>query len=154
MKKRMLAHNTDRGAAMVEFAVVVPLFLLLVFGTMEAGWLFAQLTETRNAAREGTRLAVVDFGTASEIATETCSRASMSAGGASVLISTAGDVTDPIGDPTARVTMTVQKSYTSLTGMFDPIFGGTSLDSTVTMRVERPLTNLTSPMAYPAQACL
>lgn len=147
------SRRTERGASMVEFAIVVPLFLMLVFGTMEAGWLFAQLTETRNAAREGTRLAVVDYGTASQIATETCARASMSAGGASIAISTAGDVTDPIDDPTASVTVSVQKSYTSLTGMFDPIFGGTSLDSTVTMRVERPLTNLTSPNTYPAQAC-
>lgn len=132
----------ERGASMVEFALVVPLFLVLVFGIMEAGWLFAQLTETRNAAREGARLAVVDYGDATAIGNETCTRADLSAGGATVTISTTGDVTDPLGDPTASVTVLVQKSYDSLTGFLDPVFTGLPLDSTVTMRVERPLTSL------------
>ena len=147
------ARRSQRGASMVEFAIVLPLFVVMVFGIIEAGWLFAQLTETRNAAREGARIAVVDFGTATQIATETCNRASLTAGGGSVEITTVGDVTDPIGDPTASVTVTVDKSYSAITGLFNPLFGGTSLDSTVTMRVERPLTNLASNTSYPAEAC-
>ncbi|MGB5566661.1 MAG: TadE/TadG family type IV pilus assembly protein, partial [Acidimicrobiia bacterium] len=39
----------ERGASLVEFAVVLPLLILLVFGIMEAGWLFAQQVEIRNA---------------------------------------------------------------------------------------------------------
>jgi Flp pilus assembly protein TadG len=142
MRLRSIGRRSERGAALVEFAVVMPLLILLLFGIMEAGWLFAQLTETRNAAREGARLAVVDFGSASQVAQETCARANLSAGGATVNISTSGDVTDPIGDPSANVTVEFIKPYESLTGLFDPIFSGTPLDSTVTMRIERPLTQL------------
>ena len=77
-------NRRERGAALVEFAVVVPLFLILVFGVIEAGWFFAQEVELRNAAREGARLAVVDFGNGQEIRDETCSRADLSGTGATV----------------------------------------------------------------------
>lgn len=137
-------NDRQRGASMVEFALVLPLLLVLVFGVMEAGWLFAQLTETRNAAREGARLAVVDFGTASEIALETCNRAVLSSDGAVVFIATEGDTADPIRDPTASVTVRIESSYSSITGFLDPVFDGASLDATVTMRLERPLVNLSA----------
>ena len=67
--------RNERGASMVEFAVVVPLFFLLIFGIIEAGWFFAQQVEVRNAAREGARIAVVDYGTSAATIAETCSRA-------------------------------------------------------------------------------
>jgi len=124
---------------MVEMAMVLPLLMLLVFGIMEAGWLFAQLTETRNAAREGARLAVVDYGTASEVAFETCNRATLSSDGAVVFVASSGTVSDPIGDPTASVTVTIVNSYVSLTGFLDQFFGSSTLDAAVEMRVERPL---------------
>lgn len=136
---RTRRKRSERGAALVEMALVLPLFLLLVFGIMEAGWLFAQLTETRNAAREGARLAVVDFGTATQVALETCDRAVLSSNGALVSISSTGDVSDPIGDPAAAVSVHIENSYSSLTGFLDPIFDGRSLNADVTMRVERPL---------------
>jgi Flp pilus assembly protein TadG len=139
-----LTNRSDRGAALVEFALVLPLLVVLIFGIMESGWLFAQLTETRNAAREGARLAVVDFGTASEVAFETCSRAQFSSGGASVAVVSVGDVSDPIGDPTAAVTVTITNQYESITGFLDQFFQGKSLDAAVTMRIERPLVLLGS----------
>jgi Flp pilus assembly protein TadG len=84
MRTDMTRPTIERepGASMVEFAMVLPLLLMLVFGIMESGWFFARLTETRNAAREGARLAVVDYGTPTQVALETCSRAAFSSAGA------------------------------------------------------------------------
>jgi len=49
----------DRGAAAVEFALVFPLLLLIIFGIIDSGRaLSAQVTLTE-AAREGARLAAV-----------------------------------------------------------------------------------------------
>jgi Flp pilus assembly protein TadG len=49
----------DRGAAAVEFALVLPLLLLIVFGIIDFGRaLNAQITLTQ-AAREGARLAAL-----------------------------------------------------------------------------------------------
>ena len=50
---RLFRRDREKGASLVEFAVILPLLVLLVFGIMEAGWGFAQLVEIRNAAREG-----------------------------------------------------------------------------------------------------
>ena len=43
---------------------------------------------------------------------------------------------------TESVTVDINQSYTSLTGLLDPFFGGLSLDSTVEMRIERQLNQL------------
>ena len=61
MNRLRSGHHSarDRGAAAVEFALVLPLLLLIVFGIIDFGRLLnAQLTLTQ-AAREGARLAAV-----------------------------------------------------------------------------------------------
>ena len=135
----------ERGAAIVEFAVIVPLFLMLVFGTIEAGWFFAQEVEIRNAVREGARLAVVDFGTGQEIRNETCTRADLSGNGANIAIVLNGP-NDPTFDPVSpsSVTVTMTKNYQSLTGFLDFAFGAATMESSAEMRTERPLILLTS----------
>jgi Flp pilus assembly protein TadG len=55
---RSRKHRED-GAALVEFAVLAPLLILLLFGIIEFGYLFAQYNEIRHAAREGARYASV-----------------------------------------------------------------------------------------------
>ena len=47
----------ERGAAAVEFALVVPLLLLLLFGIVDFGFLLNRNTVLANAAREGVRAA-------------------------------------------------------------------------------------------------
>jgi Flp pilus assembly protein TadG len=50
-------RRTERGAAAVEFALVVPLLFLLVFGMIDFGWAINRYTVLNNATREGVRLA-------------------------------------------------------------------------------------------------
>ncbi len=137
----------QRGAVLVEMAVVAPILLVLVFGIMESGWFFTQQVELNNASREGARLAVVDYGPAAVIAAETCARAALSGSGATVTV-TRSVVLDPeVGDPPGTpesVTVTMAKNYSSLTGFLDPIFDGLAMSSTVEMRTERPLEDLTA----------
>lgn len=54
----------ERGAAMVEFALVVPLLLLLIFGIAEFGRAWNINQTLADAAREGARRAVVRDGPA------------------------------------------------------------------------------------------
>jgi Flp pilus assembly protein TadG len=49
----------DSGASAVEFALVVPLLLLIVFGIINFGIIFSQQLTINNAVREGARRAVV-----------------------------------------------------------------------------------------------
>lgn len=125
---------------MVEFAVVVPLFVILVFGIIEAGWFFSQQVEIRNAAREGARIAVVDYGSANATIAETCSRADLSGSNATVTIALSGSDTYGLGADSVSVTMT--KNYESLTGFIG--FFDRPMTSTAVMRTERPLVNLSS----------
>jgi Flp pilus assembly protein TadG len=56
-RRRPSAWGADRGAAAVEFALLLPVLLLVVFGVIDFGRaLNAQITLTQ-AAREGARLA-------------------------------------------------------------------------------------------------
>jgi Flp pilus assembly protein TadG len=50
----------DRGAEAVEFALVVPFFLLLVFGVIDFGYMTNRDTMVNNASREGARLGALD----------------------------------------------------------------------------------------------
>jgi len=118
-------------------AVITPLLLLLLFGIMEAGWAFSQSVEIRNAAREGGRIAVVDYGDATAIAAEVCNRAGITGAGTVVTVT----LLPADGPPYESVEITVAKAFETLTG-FLPMFDGVNLTSTVEMRVERELVNL------------
>ena len=128
---RLFRRNSEKGASLVEFAIVLPILLTLVFGIMEAGWMFSQQVEVRNAAREGARLAVVDFGTATEIRDATCSRAVLSADRASVYL-----VHNNAGTDDESAIVTVAQDFAPLTG-FLPYINDITIRSTAEMRVER-----------------
>lgn len=51
--------GTERGAAAVEFALVVPLLLLLVFGIIQYGYMLSFRQALSQAAAEGARAAAV-----------------------------------------------------------------------------------------------
>ena len=51
--------RTTSGQAIVEFALVAPVFFLLLFGIIEAGRFIIYYETLSNAAREGTRYAIV-----------------------------------------------------------------------------------------------
>lgn len=51
--------KSERGAELIEFALVFPLLLLVVLGIVDFGFLFQRLEVVTNAAREGARLAVL-----------------------------------------------------------------------------------------------
>jgi Flp pilus assembly protein TadG len=50
----------DQGAELIEFALVFPLLLLVLFGIMDLGFLFQRYEVLTNAAREGARVAILD----------------------------------------------------------------------------------------------
>lgn len=50
----------DDGSSAVEFALVLPLFLLLLFGTVDFGFILYTQSVMQDAAREATRRMAVD----------------------------------------------------------------------------------------------
>ena len=51
--------RTQRGNALVEFALVLPLLLLIFAGIVDFGFLFQRYEVITNAAREGARIGVL-----------------------------------------------------------------------------------------------
>jgi Flp pilus assembly protein TadG len=56
-----------RGAAAVEFALVAPLFFLLIFGMIEFGRMIMVQQVLTNASREGARKAVLDGSSVTDV---------------------------------------------------------------------------------------
>jgi Flp pilus assembly protein TadG len=50
---------SERGAELVEFAIVLPLMLLIVMGIVDFGFMFQRYVVLTNAAMEGARVAVL-----------------------------------------------------------------------------------------------
>lgn len=55
----MVGRRHDHGAAIVEFALLVPLFLMLLFGIISYGWMLSFRQAISQAAAEGARAAAI-----------------------------------------------------------------------------------------------
>jgi Flp pilus assembly protein TadG len=56
--KRRFGHRDERGASAVEFALLLPLLLLILFAIIEYGWFFANRIVLMNAVSDAARAAV------------------------------------------------------------------------------------------------
>jgi hypothetical protein len=59
-RRHPVRPGRDRGQALVEFALVAPMFFLLLFGIIEAGRFIFYYEVLNNATREGARYAIVN----------------------------------------------------------------------------------------------
>jgi Flp pilus assembly protein TadG len=55
----MKRKNGNRGTVLVEFAIVLPIFILILIGTVEFGIVLHNYLILQNASREGARSAAV-----------------------------------------------------------------------------------------------
>ena len=121
-----------RGQAMVEFALVLPILLIILMGIMEFGLVFHEYLVVTHAAREGARVAVLG-GTDAEInATVTSAADSIDRGALTTTIAPGVRVRGQ------QVTVQVTNTVPLITPLFSAIFpqnpfpvSGTSI-----MRVE------------------
>jgi len=136
--RRLLRKRGEKGASLVEFAMVAPFLILLLFGIIEFAWVFATNLDVKHGAREGARITAVntpDTGNV-DLAAEICSRMELVGSNTATSITWASDGTPAVGE---GVTVTVSTPLTTLTGIMDWAFGGVpTLDSTVEIRIEQP----------------
>jgi Flp pilus assembly protein TadG len=131
----MTDRRRERGAAAVEFALVLPLFMAFVFGILEGGRLMEAQNAVTAAARAGAREASLFSSTTSS--TTTVALGALKAAG----ISTSGIVptispSDPTtAAPNSSVSVTVSVPYATVSwvGMY---FQGVHLTAKTTVRKE------------------
>jgi Flp pilus assembly protein TadG len=123
----------DRGAAAVEFALCLPLLLLIVFGIIDFGRaLNAQITLTQ-AAREGVRLAALGYSNGAIQA-----RADAAAPGLSGLSVTIAANCPAGAGPTANAEVDVSYSFSFITpvGAIAGMFGGSGFGSPIVLTAQ------------------
>ena len=136
---RLTHPRREAGAALVEFAIILPLVVLLLFGIVEASWAFSQANDVRHGAREGARLAAVDWGDVTAIGNEVCDRMDI---GGSIVTVTLGAATSPAesGSRGSEGRITVEVTYQSITGFLDGWLGGKQITSDIDFNLEQPIT--------------
>ena len=105
-----------RGAAVVEFAVVLPLLLTILFGIMEYGWVFMVRQTLQTAAREGARIAILQTSTSPYTSALTRVAEVMEPTGLTGYSVSMTHAT--VADPVETITVTVPYSEVSLMGGF------------------------------------
>ena len=135
----MLAGRTSRrqrAAALVEFAVVLPVLLLILFGIMEFGQLFRVRQTCLHAAREAARLAVLQSTAKPYSSGVVAQRVQeiMTAGGVDYNGGMLSITEDTQQDPTVSVTVTVPYEEVRLTGFLGMLTD--SVSGTCSMRKE------------------
>src|SRR5688500_16750560 len=66
-KKFLVRPAERRGVSAVEFAIIAPLFVLLILGVIEFGRAMMVKQIITNAAREGARRAIIETATEPEV---------------------------------------------------------------------------------------
>jgi Flp pilus assembly protein TadG len=150
---RSRVRHGERGAVLLEFAIIAPIFFLLLFGIIDFGFTFNDMQSVRQGAREGARGAVVkDYGTdtscgingsaagaiddVKKIICQTKERAAL---GDTLRVSVRVDAVAPAGFKNNSVKVCVTRMASSVTGMFSPLLANKPLRSEIEMRAERSM---------------
>jgi Flp pilus assembly protein TadG len=161
-RARSRAHGDD-GAALVEFALVMPVLFLLLFGIVEFGINMNDYQSLRQGVRDAARQAVVaDYGSGSCVpvaataagntaAVQCTARvaASLPALAVKVVVTDNNGSTDFSTDKVKVCAVTTAKS---ITGILAPFLKSVYMKSSVEMRAEKNLTLANAQDADPSGA--
>lgn len=98
------AARSDNGASGVEFALVVPLLIIIVFAIIAFGILLAQQQALSNAAREGSRFGAVNLFAAASGDPRTCAS----------VVSKVRAVASTIGMSSSKVAVNIKRDGTTV----------------------------------------
>jgi Flp pilus assembly protein TadG len=142
---------SERGNAMVEFAFVLPLLLLIFAGIVDFGFLFQRYQVITNAAREGARVGVLPGYDAADVRQRVFDYVqeglNMTAGDAATAVGTPGVEMVMLGAATGspfaatRVTVSFTYNYLIIGPIVNLVTGGDwaaniTLNAQATMRRE------------------
>jgi Flp pilus assembly protein TadG len=132
MVTRKLRRWRDRGAAAVEFALVLPLLVMILFGIMEFGYAFFIQAQVAGAARVGVRSYAINWNTVAAQNNTAAQNETAAQNTAKAIamseVPVPGDVssqviTSPCVTAGSQTTLTLTYRYHSLTGLLDAVLG-------------------------------
>jgi len=126
----------DRGANLVEFAMLAPFLILLLLGIIEFGYFLGEWNSVKHGAHEAARLAAVNDGS---LVTNTCNSMVLHSG-ATIVTLEFDDGSGDIGDQ-GSVTVTAS-NISSLSGVgLIEAFLPASIAADADFRLEQPSTS-------------
>ncbi len=125
--------KSEKGQATVEFALILPIFLLLLGGILNFGWIFGNRLLAQNAAREAARYTAIHYNDSS-----TDDDRQVAAG---IVLSRAPTINNPVVTLTVAgntITVKVVSSVNMLTPLLSELFpdGKCSITTQCAMRLE------------------
>jgi TadE-like protein len=133
------SRSADRGASLVEFALLAPFLILLLLGIIELGYVLGEFNDVRHGAREAARAAAVNAGDNSFIHGVTCDAMDLTS---NVTVQLTDGSTGSVGD-TATVHISSTPGSLSGLGLIEA-FLPDDLQSTVEFRLEQNSSEWTS----------
>ena len=133
--------RSERGQSLVEFALVAPVFILVLVGIFDVGRAVFAFNTLSNASREAARVAIVNQ-TEADIEAEALKQAvSLNITSGEVTVTYVGhDGTGTCSAPYGvgcRASVTVQYTFVAATPVIGQILGPFAITSTTEMPVER-----------------
>jgi Flp pilus assembly protein TadG len=132
---------SERGAELIEFAIVLPILMLIIAGIVDFGMMFRTYEAVTNAAREGARVGVLPgYGAADVQSRVDAYLAASGLSGTHTTVVANIPVTTTAGTFTASsVTLTYTYQFTVLSAaapLFGGNFGSIALKARSVMRTE------------------
>jgi Flp pilus assembly protein TadG len=138
MKWRQAANDRrERGSVAVEFALLLPVLLLLVFGIIDFGRAINDQITITQAAREGVRLAALGYSSAAvDTRTESAAAPTLTLTSANITVTPATSPACASGagagvDAVVKVTYSFQ--FITPVGAFAAMFGTASFGTTLSL---------------------
>lgn len=136
MNKWKIIAKEEKGQSLVEFALLLPVLMLIILGIIEFGFMFNAKITLNSAAREGARVYAV-----SKVETEVNQAVNDTLGylgPGDTIVKTYKDLDTTSGIKMASVTITKKVDF--LTNFFDALLGDSIvMESEASMRVEYQL---------------
>lgn len=132
-RRRQSKNKSRRGAAVVEFALVAPVFLLIILGSIEFSRAVIVQQAITNASREGARIGSYDSTTQTSTVTAAVTTSLSNVGIKDATVSVSPDPPSgaSIGQP---VTVTVNIVFDKVSWLPSPVFlGGRTLQANTVM---------------------
>jgi hypothetical protein len=128
--------RSEKGASLIEFALIAPFLILLLLGIIEFGYVLAEFNDVRHGAREAARVAAVNGGDNTFLHDATCDAMDLTS---NLTVRFTDGASGGIGE-TASVQVAATPDSLSGLGLIE-VFLPDTLQSSVEFRLEQDSTD-------------
>lgn len=130
-----LRHGNLRGQSLVEFALVLPILLILMLGILDFGRAVAAYNSVSNAARSAVRVAIVDQN--EDVVRAAAEKEAVGFEPLTVVFDPNVNADDPCLIAVCMVSVEVSYEYVPATPIFSNIVGSITVSSVSELPIER-----------------